>query len=53
MANIDRIIADATNHYMESLEQEGRGRFPGQIKYNVPVGGVDLGDGQLTNESIR
>ena len=40
MANIDRIIAAANNHYMETLEQEGRGRFPGQVKYNVPLGGI-------------
>jgi len=53
MANIDRIIAAANNHYMESLEQEGRGRFPGQIKYNVPVGGVGLGEGQLTVDALE
>ena len=52
MANIDRIIAAANNHYMETLEQEGRGRFPGQVKYNVPLGGVDLGQGQLTVEAL-
>ena len=33
---------------MSTLESEGRGRFPGQTKYNVKVGGVDLGDGQQT-----
>ena len=37
---------------METLEQEGRGRFPGQVKYNVPLGGVDLGQGQLTVEAL-
>ena len=52
MANIDRIIAAANNHYMESLEREGRGRFPGQIKYNVPVGGVSLGEGQQTVDAL-
>ena len=36
------------NHYMSTLESEGRGRFTGQTKYNVKVGGVDLGDGQQT-----
>jgi len=53
MANIDRIIAAANNHYMESLEQEGRCRFPGQIKYNVPVGGIDLAQNQLTVDALE
>ena len=53
MANIDRIIAAANNHYMESLETEGRGRFPGQIKYNVPVGGIDLAQNQLTVDALE
>ncbi len=53
MANIERIIAAANNHYMESLEQEGRGRFPGQIKYNVPVGGIDLAQNQLTVDALE
>ena len=42
LANIDKILAAANNHYMNTLETEGRGRFPGQTKYNVKVGGVDL-----------
>ena len=53
MANIDRIIAAANNHYMESLETEGRGRFPGQIKYDVPVGGIDLAQDQLTVDALE
>ena len=53
MANIDRIIAAANNHYMESLEQEGRGRFPGQVKYNVPLGGIDLAQNQLTVDALE
>jgi len=48
LANIDKILAAANNHYMQTLETEGRGRFPGQTKYNVKVGGVDLGDGEQT-----
>jgi hypothetical protein len=52
MANIDRIISAANNHYMETLEREGRGRFPGQIKYNVGLGGVDLSQNQLTVEAL-
>ena len=53
MANIDRIIAAANNHYMNTLETEGRGRFPGQIKYNVPVGGIDLAQNQLTVDALE
>ena len=52
MANIDRIISAANNHYMQALETEGRGRFPGQIKYNVSLGGVGLGEGQLTVDAL-
>ena len=52
MSNIDRIISAANNHYMATLEQEGRGRFPGQIKYNVPVGGIDLAENQLTVDAL-
>jgi|TARA_R110001606_G_scaffold250249_1_gene398250 hypothetical protein len=52
LANIDRIMSAANNHYMETLEDEGRGRFPGQTKYNIKVGGVDLGDGQQTADAL-
>ena len=52
LANIDKVLAAANNHYMNTLETEGRGRFPGQTKYNVKVGGVDLGDGEQTTEAL-
>ncbi len=52
LANIDKILAAANNHYMQTLESEGRGRFPGQTKYSVKVGGVDLGDGQATTSAL-
>ena len=52
LANIDKILAAANNHYMETLEDEGRGRFPGQTKYSVKVGGVDLADGQATTAAL-
>ena len=52
LANIDKVLAAANNHYMNTLETEGRGRFPGQTKYNVKVGGVDLSEGQRTNEAL-
>jgi hypothetical protein len=52
LANIDKILSAANNHYMETLEDEGRGRFPGQTKYSVKVGGVDLAEGQQTTEAL-
>ncbi len=52
LANIDKILAAANNHYMNTLESEGRGRFPGQTKYSVKVGGVDLGEGEATTTAL-
>ena len=52
LANIDKILSAANNHYMETLEDEGRGRFPGQTKYDTKVGGVELGDGQQTTDAL-
>ena len=52
LANIDKILSAANNHYMQTLESEGRGRFPGQTKYSVKVGGVDLGEGEATTTAL-
>ena len=38
MNNIDKIIQAANNYYNEKLDEEGRGRFPGQVKYDEAVG---------------
>ena len=40
-ADIDKIIKSSNNFYNEKVTKEGRGRFPGQVKYNeaVPDGG--------------
>ena len=38
-AEIDKIIISASNFYNDKVVSEGRGRFPGQEKYNVPIGG--------------
>jgi type II secretory pathway pseudopilin PulG len=38
MNNIDKIIQAANNYYNQKLDEEGRGRFPGQIKYDEAVG---------------
>jgi len=37
---IDKIIAQAGQFYQDKAEDEGRGRFPGQEKFNVQVGGT-------------
>ena len=42
MNNIDKIIQSANNYYNAKLDEEGRGRFPGQSKYDSKVGGYDL-----------
>jgi hypothetical protein len=41
LADIDKIVKSANNFYNEKVTSEGRGRFPGQVKYNesVPDGG--------------
>ena len=36
---IDKILTQARNHYQDTANDEGRGRFPGQEKFDVPVGG--------------
>tara|TARA_B100001778_G_scaffold228509_1_gene189889 strand:+ start:1656 stop:2363 length:708 start_codon:yes stop_codon:yes gene_type:complete len=53
IANIDKIITVANNFYNQTLSEEGKGRFPGQSKYDSPVGGVSLGEGQLTDEALE
>ena len=42
MNNIDKIVQAANNYYNAKLDVEGRGRFPGQSKYDSKVGGYDL-----------
>ena len=37
MADIDKILKSANNFYNEQVTSSGRGRFPGQFKYNDPV----------------
>tara|TARA_Y100000817_G_scaffold312575_1_gene306778 strand:- start:881 stop:1558 length:678 start_codon:yes stop_codon:yes gene_type:complete len=39
MSEIDKILVQAANFYQDTATIEGRGRFPGQDKYNLPVGG--------------
>ena len=53
MNNIDKILTVANNFYNQTLSEEGKGRFPGQEKYDVEVGGVTLSEGQLTDEALE
>ena len=41
LADIDKILKSANNFYNERVTKDGRGRFPGQWKYNeaVPIDG--------------
>jgi hypothetical protein len=39
MNEMDKILTQAQAFYNDTAEAEGRGRFPGQDKYNVAVGG--------------
>ena len=39
IAELDKLAGQAANFYQETAIKEGRGRFPGQDKYNLSVGG--------------
>ena len=39
MADIDKLVKSANNFYNSKVTTEGRGRFPGQTKYDAAVGG--------------
>jgi len=53
MNNIDKMLTVANNYYNAAVSEEGKGRFPGQSKYNSPVGGVTLTEGQDTDEALE
>ena len=53
MASIDKILTVANNYYNAKVSEEGRGRFPGQSKYDAKVGGFDLPDGANTDEALE
>jgi len=53
MANIDKILTVANNYYNQTLSEEGKGRFPGQEKYDVAVGGIGLSEGTSTDETLE
>ena len=39
LADIDKIVKSANNFYNSMVTEEGRGRFPGQLKYDNQIGG--------------
>ena len=53
MNNIDKILTVANNFNNQTLSEEGKGRFPGQEKYDVAVGGINLAEGAQTDETLE
>ena len=53
ISEMNKILTQAGNFYQATSDTEGRGRFPGQEKYNVAVGGYGgellITDGNLKN----
>ena len=47
MNEIDKILTQARNHYQTTADTEGRGRFPGQEKFDVAVGGYGTSESSL------
>ena len=53
VASLDKIMTVANNFYNKQVSEEGRGRFPGQVKYDEKVGGFDLPANTLTDAAIE
>jgi len=53
IASIDKIATAANNYYNAKVSEEGRGRFPGQTKYDEKVGGFDLPANTLTDAAVE
>jgi len=53
MNNIDKILTVANNYYNNAVSEEGKGRFPGQSKYDSQVGGIGLTEGQDTDAALE
>ena len=53
MANIDKILTVANNYYNQKISEEGKGRFPGQSKYDSQVGGFGLPADTDTDEALE
>ena len=54
LADIDKIVKSANNFYNAKVTSEGRGRFPGQVKYNesVPDAGAGYADESALETSL-
>ena len=48
---IDKLIKQAGSYYQDKADTEGRGRFPGQTKFNLSVGGPDGAEYDNSNAS--
>ena len=47
---LDKLVKQAGQFYQDTADNEGRGRFPGQDKYNLPVtGGSSVAAGTITD----
>ena len=53
LADIDKILKAANNFYNTEVTESGRGRFPGQSKYDSQVGGYGLPDGDMTDQALE
>tara|TARA_R110002020_G_scaffold2850_1_gene13244 strand:- start:572 stop:1261 length:690 start_codon:yes stop_codon:yes gene_type:complete len=53
MNNIDKVLTVANNFYNQAVSEEGKGRFPGQSKYDSEVGGVTLAENQTTDQALE
>ena len=51
MNEIDKILTQAQNFYNDTADLEGRGRFPGQDKFDVAVGGY-TGTANVANAAV-
>ena len=51
LADIDKIVKSANNFYNAKVTSEGRGRFPGQVKYNASV--PDAGAGYADESALE
>ena len=53
MNEIDKILTQARNHYQTTADEEGRGRFPGQEKFDVAVGGYGTDESALLGDITK
>ena len=50
---IDKMIKQAGQFYQDMADEEGRGRFPGQAKFNVRVGGYSYLNDDATTSGTK